>query len=215
MFGLRLPSLPVCLLTVSLLHGGLLAAALHAGTTMPSPAPLPPPEVTIQLIPPAPPVVSAPVPEPVAQPDPVPISKPTPKPQPKPAEPDLFAAVETEPAPAPTPTETVAEAAPVAAPSEPQFEADYLNNPAPVYPSLSRKRGEQGVVLLRVHVLADGRADQLEVLQSSGYERLDDAALRAVKRWQFVPAKLGEEAVAAWVRVPVRFDLTAGTQSAQ
>ena len=209
---MRLSSLPVCLLTVSLLHGGLLAAALQAGDVLPAPAPQPAPEVTIQLIPPPPPVVSAPVPEPLAEPEPVPVSKPTPqpspKPQPKPAEPDLFAAVSTEPTPAPAPTEAVAEAAPVAAASEPQFDADYLNNPAPVYPSLSRKRGEQGVVLLRVHVLADGRADQLEVLESSGYERLDDAALRAVKRWQFVPAKLGDEAVAAWVRVPVRFDLS-------
>ncbi|NQD38274.1 energy transducer TonB [Permianibacter sp. IMCC34836] len=91
--------------------------------------------------------------------------------------------------------------------SEPIFDADYLRNPAPVYPKLSRQRKEEGVVLLRVHVLANGEADQLEVLQSSGFERLDEAALRAVRRWQFVPAKRGDETVAAWVRVPVRFNV--------
>lgn len=112
-----------------------------------------------------------------------------------------------EPAPAETTTSSMAMVDAPPAPSEPRFDADYLQNPAPVYPALSRKRGEHGVVLLRVHVLADGSADQIEIFESSGYSRLDDAAVRAVKRWRFVPAKLGAETVAAWVRVPVRFDL--------
>ena len=112
-----------------------------------------------------------------------------------------------DPIPAETTAVTTAMTDVPPAPSEPRFDADYLQNPAPVYPALSRKRGEHGVVLLRVHVLADGSADQIEIFESSGYSRLDDAAVRAVKRWRFVPAKLGEETVAAWVRVPVRFDL--------
>ena len=203
---------PACLLAVCLLHSALLAAVLHAGDTVAlvEPAPVP---VTIALIPPAPPAVSAPVPEPESVPPPQPESKPKPQPRPpeplaKPeAQPNLFAeapeSVSAEPVAAP-----VAEATPPApTPSEPRFDADYLQNPAPVYPALSRKRNEQGVVLLRVHVLANGSADQIEIFESSGYSRLDEAAVRAVKRWQFVPAKLGDETVAAWVRVPVRFDL--------
>lgn len=212
MARLQFRPIPACLLVVCLLHGGLLAAVMQA------PAPQlslpPPPQVIIQLIPPSPPVVSAPIPEPDPVPEPVleptPQPKPVPKPKPvpvKPAEPDLFAAISTEPAPAPDTSAKPVESTPAAAPSEPVFDADYLNNPAPIYPSLSRKRREEGVVLLRVHVRADGTADELEVFESSGYSRLDEAALRAVKRWQFVPAKLGDQHVAAWVRVPVRFDL--------
>ncbi|HEX4910520.1 MAG TPA: energy transducer TonB [Permianibacter sp.] len=204
-------TLPACLLAVSLLHSALLAAVLHAGVApLPAePAPMP---VTIELVPPAPPAVSAPLPEPEPAPQPAPQPKPRPiEQQPKPApqpEPvsNLFAD-----APASAPVETAPSTAAVSdappAPSEPRFDADYLQNPAPVYPALSRKRGEHGVVLLRVHVRADGSADQIEFVESSGYSRLDDAAMRAVKRWRFVPAKRGEETVAAWVRVPVRFDL--------
>lgn len=164
------------------------------------------------LVPPAPPAVSAPVVEPEPLP-PTPVQTPQPSVQPKPnprpaeAKPDLFAAQSTAeptqvpPSDAPISTETAATI------SEPIFDANYLDNPAPVYPKLSRQRKEQGVVLLRVHVLASGTADQLEVLESSGFDRLDEAALRAVKRWQFVPAKHGNELVSAWVRVPVRFNL--------
>ena len=203
--------LPACLLAVSLLHSALLAAVLQAGVAPPpvEPAPLP---VTIALIPPAPPAVSAPLPEPEPAPQPAPQPKPRPiERQPKPAtQPEPVSNLFAE-APEPAPVETAPNPAAVSdappAPSEPRFDADYLQNPAPVYPALSRKRGEHGVVLLRVHVLADGSADQIEIVESSGYSRLDDAAVRAVKRWRFVPAKLGDETVAAWVRVPVRFDL--------
>lgn len=214
MWTTRVRTLPACLLAVCLLHSALLAAVLHAGDTgtPAEPAPVP---VTIALIPPSPPAVSAPVPEP--EPTPEPIATPQPEPKPQPPEPQPKPAPQPEPnlfaeAPEPVTAEPVATAsadtAPQAAvPSEPRFDADYLQNPAPVYPALSRKRGEHGVVLLRVYVLADGSADQIEIFESSGFSRLDEAAVRAVKRWRFVPAKLGDETVAAWVRVPVRFDL--------
>lgn len=109
-------------------------------------------------------------------------------------------------------------AAPVAAPastqpvapaplSQPRFDADYLDNPAPVYPPLSRKLGEFGQVTLRVFVSADGQADKVEIRESSGYERLDRAARDAVSRWRFVPARQGDKGVAAWVLVPVSFSI--------
>jgi len=217
---LRLPRLHIsthgfCLLAVCLLHGTLLLAALQTGS---SPAPaseIKPEPVTIALIPPAPPAVSVPVAPPEPQPTPTPPKPVVAKEIPKPVEParpinteaasDPFVtATAAAVIPADEPT-TTSESAPI---SDPVFDADYLRNPAPVYPKLSRQRKEQGVVLLRVHVQANGEADQMEVLQSSGYERLDEAAMRAVERWQFVPAKRGDEIVAAWVRVPVRFNLS-------
>jgi protein TonB len=89
----------------------------------------------------------------------------------------------------------------------PSFDADYLDNPAPSYPSLSRRAGEEGGVLLQVHVTADGRAEQVTVSRSSGFARLDAAAVEAVRRWRFVPARQGVRAVDGWVLVPINFSL--------
>lgn len=89
----------------------------------------------------------------------------------------------------------------------PSFNAAYLNNPAPAYPALSRRLGEEGRVLLRVQVMEDGSAGSVELQTGSGSSRLDQAALEAVKKWRFVPAKRGEQAVSASVVVPVRFSI--------
>jgi TonB family protein len=89
--------------------------------------------------------------------------------------------------------------------SAPRFDADYLDNPAPAYPALSRRMGEHGRVLLRVHVTPEGSPAQIEVRESSGFERLDKAARDTVRRWRFVPAKQGDRGVAAWVLVPISF----------
>ena len=95
------------------------------------------------------------------------------------------------------------------APTQPRCDADYLNNPAPRYPPMSRRMREEGVVLVRVYVLPNGQPDVVELKRSSGSSRLDESALAAVKLWKFVPARRGAEAVAAWVVVPVAFNLTA------
>lgn len=87
----------------------------------------------------------------------------------------------------------------------PVFNADYLDNPAPHYPPTSRRLGEKGVVVLRVMVSSGGRAEHVEIKASSGFERLDLAAREAVSSWRFVPARRGDEHVAAWVLVPVSF----------
>ena len=84
---------------------------------------------------------------------------------------------------------------------------DYLRNPPPKYPAESRKLREEGVVLLKVFVTADGRAGNVQLERSSGYSRLDDAALKAVRRWEFNPARVGPTPVACTVEVPVRFGL--------
>ncbi len=89
----------------------------------------------------------------------------------------------------------------------PSLHADYLNNPAPAYPAQSRQLGEQGKVLLRVLVKADGSVEQVNLRKSSGYDRLDSTALETVKQWRFVPAKRADQAIAAWVIVPISFSL--------
>ncbi len=96
---------------------------------------------------------------------------------------------------------------PAAAAEAPRFDAAYLDNPKPTYPPISRREREQGKVLLNVHVDASGAADQVSLHNSSGFERLDKAAITAVRRWRFVPARQGGEALAAWVVVPIVFSL--------
>ncbi|MDR1853837.1 MAG: energy transducer TonB [Azoarcus sp.] len=89
----------------------------------------------------------------------------------------------------------------------PDFNANYLSNPEPEYPPVSRRMREQGLVKLRVHVTVDGRADDVKLYKSSRYARLDQAATEAVWRWRFKPARRAGIAVADWVVVPIRFEL--------
>ena len=104
------------------------------------------------------------------------------------------------------PAASAATSAP-AEPTAPRFDVDTLDNPTPVYPALSRRLGEQGQVLLQVDVGTDGRAHEVAVNRSSGYPRLDHAALETVRRWTFIPARLGRLAIAASVLVPISFSL--------
>lgn len=85
----------------------------------------------------------------------------------------------------------------------------YRDNPPPGYPVLARKRGYEGTVILEVLVNKNGRVTDLKIFHSSGYAILDEAALATVKDWQFQPGKRGETAIDMWVRVPIRFNLTA------
>ncbi|MCL2162016.1 MAG: energy transducer TonB [Betaproteobacteria bacterium] len=89
----------------------------------------------------------------------------------------------------------------------PNFNVSYFSNPEPDYPSASRRLREQGLVKLRVHVTVEGRAGEVTLHTSSGFDRLDRAALDAVKRWRFRPARRAGTPVAGWVVVPVRFEL--------
>jgi len=80
-----------------------------------------------------------------------------------------------------------------------------LHNPAPAYPATSRRLKEQGAVLIFVQVNERGDPVSVQLKQSSGYERLDQAALEAVRLWRFVPAKRGQTPIAASVIVPIHF----------
>src|SRR5512134_1946567 len=194
------------------LHGLLIAAALTA-TVRPQLAEFAR-DIEVRLIearPPEPPAAKPEPPRPLPQ-----TARPVVRREPVPLPPVMTAAPE---APAPTaafsvppqpPAPAAETAPPPAAPAAltpARFDADYLHNPKPAYPVMSRRLGEQGRVVLNVRVLADGRAGTVEVKTGSGFPRLDQAALEAVSQWRFVPAKRGEEPVDAWVLVPLNFSL--------
>jgi protein TonB len=90
---------------------------------------------------------------------------------------------------------------------EPSADADYLKNPPPPYPRISRRMGEQGTVIVRVFISVQGLPDKAEVRTSSGFARLDQAALDAVQRWRFVPGRRNGTPEAMWFNIPVRFVL--------
>lgn len=87
----------------------------------------------------------------------------------------------------------------------PRFDAAYLNNPRPAYPLAARRRGDQGTVLIRVLVTAEGFAASVGLEKTSGFPSLDEAALTAVKSWRFVPARQGTQAIESPYVVPIVF----------
>jgi len=166
----------------------------------PQVTPTPPPPqpqttpVTKRVTPPAP----RPAPQPVAIADPAPSSlAPTGITEPQPPAPPLL-----------TPT-VVAEPAPPAPPKIelPSSSADYLNNAPPPYPPLSKRLGEQGKVIVRTLIEVNGTASKAEIRSSSGYERLDQAALQTVLKWRYVPGKRAGVPEAMWFNIPINFVL--------
>lgn len=113
----------------------------------------------------------------------------TPRPPPAPAASDVPAA----PKPAPS---TVATTLPMPISGQ---------TPAPRYPSRALRRGESGTVRVRVEVGPDGRPSQVSVAQASGSRDLDRAAVDAVRRWRFHPARRNGEPVPGTVIVPISF----------
>lgn len=90
---------------------------------------------------------------------------------------------------------------------EPVYNAAYLNNSPPIYPSRARKAHMQGRVLLDVLVNRAGKAEKVKIAQSSGYSILDRAAKKAVTHWSFIPAYNGAIPVEATVIVPIEFKI--------
>ena len=90
----------------------------------------------------------------------------------------------------------------------PSTDASHLNNPQPAYPSVSRRLGETGKVMLRVLINAEGKPEKVEVAKSSGFERLDRSAVDAVSRWKFRPGTRDGVPTAMTYLQPINFDLT-------
>jgi protein TonB len=88
------------------------------------------------------------------------------------------------------------------------------NRVDPTYPPASRRAGEQGTVRLKVLVDTSGRASNVAVTQTSGFPRLDEAAIEAVRKWRFVAATDGTNKIQAYTQVAVTFKLTDAEQKA-
>lgn len=232
--SLRPRPLPLFAIAVVVLlaHALLLAWLVFTPTTPPNRPEQRLEWVTLQAAPPKPP---APTPHPAPPTPPRPIlAKPTlPKPAPRPHHvPPRRAAQRVQQGQPITKPQAPAEAAPAspsppavaphlpaiatsapAAPTPPvppvetaaSYKAQYLDNPPPPYPRLSRQLGEEGTALLKVQVGPNGRALQITLMSSTGYQRLDEAAEATVAQWRFVAATRNGQAITSWVLVPIKF----------
>ncbi len=91
--------------------------------------------------------------------------------------------------------------------TEANFNANYGSNPKPKYPGIATSRGWEGTVRLLVRVSIEGYSEEVTVQRSSGYDVLDEAAIEAVEKWKFIPAKRGDTPVSSSVVVPINFVL--------
>ena len=168
------------------------------------PAPKITPKTPVSPAPPIPPKAvkkaeaRAPAPQPLA------IADPTPSPN--------APTGVTTPQPTSAPIGTATADGPVGPASQqgiqlPSSDAGYLQNPTPPYPALSRRLNEQGKTIVRVMIGVDGLPQRAEIAKSSGFDRLDQAALATVMRWRYVPGKRGGVAEAMWFNVPINWVL--------
>lgn len=128
-------------------------------------------------------------------------------PQPKPRKPDPLPAEEPAQQEVQPLQQDATPPSPVVLDAEPDYRADYLNNPRPPYPMVARRMGYHGKVVLNVEVLAEGKAGEVQLHQSCGYDILDNAALQTVKTWRFSPARRFGQPVTQWFLVPIKFSL--------
>jgi periplasmic protein TonB len=181
----------------------------------------PPKPVQLEAPPPPPPTPVPKPPEPAKAnkavtlppaPQPLAIADPTPAPNapvvapaaPAPL-PPIAAPVAAAPSPSPVAVPTPAPQAPKI--ELPRSDADYLNNPPPPYPPVSRHMGEQGRVMVRVCVDEKGQPQKTELGKTSGYDRLDATAVATVMRWRFKPGTRNGVPEPGCVGVPVDFKI--------
>lgn len=204
-----------------LLHLSVIAALVQADAAIKEPKiDMEPPKLQGMLIASEPKVAPPPPkaePEPV-KPQPKPITKQPPLKQTAPKQktpPPVAKAASAAPAPAstkPVTRQAPASSAKTTEPSTqlPSADAAGLNNRAPVYPMLSRKRKEQGTVWMLLLVSKDGLVTELKLKKTSGFDRLDQAALQAVKKWKFQPALKQGQPIDYWYELPLKFSLQQG-----
>lgn len=80
-------------------------------------------------------------------------------------------------------------------------------NSPPIYPRVSKRLGEEGVVRVRLDISIAGTTTHAIIIQTSGFDRLDKAALKAVKNWRFKPAMKGDRPIETSIDIPVRFTI--------
>lgn len=181
-----------------------------------SPAPVAAP-VALQSTAPPPPRPTPPVPhvKPKVQPRPMPVARPTPTPLPEAATPSPVAPAAAEPAPPapPAPAAPVAPAAPATGHQTMEISAPKnvshldCNIAKPDYPAMSRRHGESGTAYVRFVVGLTGKLENIELKKSSGYDRLDQAALDAVRASTCKPYLENGEPIRAAYTQPYQFGL--------
>ncbi|MBB6095727.1 protein TonB [Povalibacter uvarum] len=96
----------------------------------------------------------------------------------------------------------------VAPPGPPSQELKTKSRVEPIYPPAARRAGEEGTVRLRILVDERGAPREVQVAKGSGFARLDQAAIEAVRKWRFAAATNGSTAITAWTQVSITFKLT-------
>lgn len=178
----------------------VLMVDLVAPAEPPPPPPPPPPPAPVQRVAPAPAPVIAAAPTPTVAPPAFVAPPPEPAPPPvvavAPAPPAPPAAQPAPPAPAPGPRQVAASA------------VRFTKQPVTTFPALSRRNGEQGIVVLRLLIDAAGLLKDVRLHKSSGFERLDQAALMDIRTARFAPYVEDGKAVDIQVIVPIDYTLT-------
>ena len=142
------------------------------------------------------------------KPSPTPIQKDSPKEKMPPLVNDKDGVAAPRPPTAVVPSTSAASGGPAAAPTaDADYKAAYLQNPKPPYPPLAFRMKLEGKVVLLTEVLPDGRAGNVRVVESSGYDLLDQSALTTVRQWKFTPARKDGVIVTQAVRIPITFSL--------
>lgn len=175
-------------LIAALVHSGIRHAhtkATRLAVVNLSMAPPPPPPAPAETPPPPQPRATMPQPL-VVLPNPRPVQIAVPDPEPAaPIAVSVPAAPPAPPAP-PSPPSTI---------QADDLATRMLSGPPPRYPTESRRHREQGTVLLSVTLGVDGSVAAISVARTSGFQRLDEAALRAVRKWRWAPTICNGEAV--------------------
>lgn len=146
--------------------------------------------------------IQRPAPQPMAVPDRTPApSAPVGATDPQPTAPPITAPMTSAASPAPPAS------APAPRVEMPVTNADYLQNPRPTYPRMSVRLGEEGTTIVRVLIGPDGSALDAQIVKSSGFARLDQAAEADARSWKYIPGKRGGVPEAMWANVPIKREL--------
>jgi len=210
--GLRQQEFPP-VTTLLALNVKLIVPPAPPAFSLPVAQPVPEPAPALAPKPPAPqPIRKKPKPPEVVQPQLTPQPAPEAAPEPAPPRVAELADTGTAPSPAPSAPAQPATGQPTAAgPAAPvelsSSDVQPLDNPPPPYPAMSRRLGETGNVIVRVLIDTEGRAREVRLQRSSGHDRLDGAALQAVRHWRWRPVVRHGAPQAAWFNQPVAFVL--------
>ena len=208
-------------------------AAVPPAPDVPPPPPAiaapPPPPVMAAVPPPPTPPPPAALAAPILPPLPAPVEEARPhiaeaQPSPEPEQPRQLAEVPP-PAPERRPPPRATTAQPTPQPVRlnaalqgmesftlegrvaPPEALDAARNRRPNYPESSRRRGQEGTVMLELRVDANGRVTEARVVESSGFNALDAAAVETLREWRFRPAQRGGMPVAGSLTTAVHFRL--------